>query len=379
MLGLALLGANDAQAEPSSGVGSAGARGARWQKSTVNVNVEHSVNLLGDRAFDGLVGAVSAWQAVPAELPTIVVTPAPEDEEDEIGFRRGGNNKNTVRYSPQGDPLANGALAITVITFDANAREILDADIILNGEHRFAIFEDGADREQMQGAVYDLQNVLTHELGHLLGLGEDYEDERATMYAYSQPGETIKRDLEPIDVDSVTQLYLEPFGEPSSGGCGGATIAAKSSETWLFGAFGLLAVVAVMRRRSARAVASGVSAFGALAIVLTTSSPLPPVDGLLAADTTLSAATPSVVTRAASRWDGNLIVTTLTLRPEGAATGADEITVDTLGGRVGDLVQQVGHVRPPRVGDVIALRFDAPGSGAEQRLFLKPGAGSTTR
>lgn len=363
----ALLGAGTARAE-QSGIGSAGARGARWQIGSVTVSVEPSVDELGEQAFEGLVRAVSAWQTSPAELPTLVVQRGPEDE---VGFRRGGRNKNTVRYSPDGDPLANGALAITVITFDAHAREILDADIILNGEHRFGIFDD--DPEHATQNVYDLQNVLTHELGHLLGLGEDYEDEAATMYAFSQPGETIKRDLEPVDVDSVVSLYIEPI-DNSSAGCGGATIAAQNSEAWLWTALGLLGVGAVMRRRSVRAAASGVSVLGALVIGMSTSSSLPSKGVLFAGDSVHDGlahnALPSVVTNAEARWDGGLIVTKLTLRTQPAEGQAPhELSVETLGGQVGDLIQQVGHVRPPSVGDALTLRFDDPSAAGGHRVL----------
>jgi hypothetical protein len=362
----ALLGAGTAHAE-QSGIGSAGARGARWQKGSVTVSVEPSVDELGEQAFEGLVRAVTAWQTSPAELPTLVVQRGPEDE---IGFRRGGRNKNTVRYSPDGDPLANGALAITVITFDAHAREILDADIILNGEHKFGTFDEDPEHETQN--VYDLQNVLTHELGHLLGLGEDYEDEYATMYAFSQPGETIKRDLEPVDVDSVVSLYIEPL-DSGSAGCGGATIAAQNSEAWLWTALGLLGVGAVMRRRSVRAAAAGVSVLGALVIGMSTSSSLPSKGVLFAGDTVHEGLAldvlPSVVTGAEARWEDGLIVTKLTLRTQPATGDAHELSVDTLGGRVGDLVQQVGHVRPPIVGDALTLRFDDPSAAGGQRVL----------
>jgi hypothetical protein len=372
-LSLSILTSSVASAD-ERGIGSAGARGARWQKGTVTVSVEPSLDELGTPAFEGLVHAVSAWQDAPAELPTLVVQRGPEDE---IGFRRGGKNKNTVRFSPNGDPLANGALAITVITFDAHAREILDADIILNGEHKFGFFPDGS--EQGKTNVYDLQNVLTHELGHLLGLGEDYEDEYATMYAFSQPGEIIKRDLETVDVDSVVQLYIEPFEPESAAGCGGATIAGQNNEAWLWTALGLFSVGALMRRRSARAAASALSVVGALVIGISGSSSLPSA-GLLASEPAalpgaLSQAnvTSAVVTGASSHWDGGLIVTQLSLKTEPASAGeaAHELTVETLGGQVGDLVQQVGHALPPGIGQMLWLRSDAPRTGA--RLLVPVG------
>ncbi|MET0413258.1 MAG: matrixin family metalloprotease, partial [Polyangiaceae bacterium] len=245
-----------------------------------------------------------------------------------------------------------------------------DADIILNGEHKFGIFDEDPEHETQN--VYDLQNVLTHELGHLLGLGEDYEDEYATMYAFSQPGETIKRDLEPVDVDSVVSLYIEPI-DNSSAGCGGATIAAQNSEAWLWTALGLLGVGAVMRRRSVRAAAAGVSVLGALVIGMSTSSSLPSKGVLFAGDTVHEGlalnALPSVVTGAEARWEDGLIVTKLTLRTQPATGAAQELSVETLGGQVGDLVQQVGHVRPPIVGDALTLRFDDPSAMGGHRVL----------
>jgi hypothetical protein len=48
-----LLGSEVALAE-QSGLGSAGARGARWQQGSVTVSVEDSVDLLGDAAFEAV-------------------------------------------------------------------------------------------------------------------------------------------------------------------------------------------------------------------------------------------------------------------------------------------------------------------------------------
>jgi hypothetical protein len=60
------------------------------------------------------------------------------------------------------------------------------------------------------------------------------------------------------------------------------------------------------------------------------------------------------VTDTESAWEGNLVVTTLTLQ-----SGAPHSTVKhlrTLGGQVGDVAQRVGHVLPPGVGQMVELR-----------------------
>ena len=119
--------------------------------------------------------------------------------------------------------------------------------MVLNGEHGFEFFDHDARDEGM--STYDLQNVLTHELGHLLGLGEDMTDVDATMYAFSQPGETGKRDLEVVDKDSIASLYDEEFDADVQGGCGGAAIAGYQGEAWVWAALGLGALGFAMRRR----------------------------------------------------------------------------------------------------------------------------------
>ena len=356
--------AANASAE-QSGLGSAGARGARWKQSSVSVSVEDSVDLLGGEgeAFEAVVKAATAWQNAPGILPTLVVQRGPNDP---IGYRRDGRNRNTVRFAPDGDPLANGALAITVITFDAHAKEILDADVVLNGEHGFSFFDHDARDEGM--TTYDLQNVLTHELGHLLGLGEDMTDVDATMYAFSQPGETGKRDLEVVDKDSIAALYNEEFDSDMQGGCGGAAIAGYEGEAWVWAALGLGALGFAMRRRATRNAALSSSALGALLVCVGASTSTPATGAgvaYLGADDSL----PMTVQSASSAWENGVIVTSLSLRGTGADHVEHDVTVKALGGQVGELIQVVGHALPPQVGDSLRIKL---GTTAGDAIWLAP-------
>lgn len=92
--------------------------------------------------------------------------------------------------------LVPGAVAQTVIHTDATGR-YRDADIHVNGvDFRFSL--DGAP------GTLDLRSILTHELGHALGLGHS-DDPRATMFA---TGSGLRwRSLEKDDVDGVCSLY----------------------------------------------------------------------------------------------------------------------------------------------------------------------------
>ena len=78
---------------------------------------------------------------------------------------------------------------------------IMDADIDLN----LVDFEWSTSGES--GRV-DLQNALTHELGHILGFAHS-DAQEATMFASAIPGETEKRDLYEDDIQGVREVY--PF------------------------------------------------------------------------------------------------------------------------------------------------------------------------
>lgn len=111
---------------------------------------------------------------------------------------------------------ANGALAITTTTYDPNSGRISDSDIELNTP-RFTF--TSVDSPPCVPPIFntncvasDVQNTLTHEVGHVLGLGHS-PDPNSTMSASAQPGETSKRSLDADSKQFVCDVY--PEGRPS--------------------------------------------------------------------------------------------------------------------------------------------------------------------
>lgn len=108
------------------------------------------------------------------------------------------DSNSTVFFHTDGWPseLQPGALAQTVLHVGPGGA-LRDADIHVNGhDHRFSA--DGRP-----GAI-DLRAVLTHEIGHVLGLGHS-SDRTATMFATSSG--LRWRSLEKDDQDGVCALY----------------------------------------------------------------------------------------------------------------------------------------------------------------------------
>ena len=127
-------------------------------------------------------------------------------------FRKSSTDRrNVVLYDPSGveigAPAGSGVIAITTINWDEQGR-VTDADITFNGrDFTFSVTEAFPG----PGPV-DLQDVMTHEVGHLIGLDHTPlvgpTSIRPTMNPFAsqdQPG--MARTLEPDDVAGATALY----------------------------------------------------------------------------------------------------------------------------------------------------------------------------
>jgi hypothetical protein len=189
------------------------------------------------------------------------------------------------------------------------------------------------------------------------------------MYAFSQPGETGKRDLEVVDKDSIAALYDEEFDAELQGGCGGAAIAGYEGEAWVWAALGLGALGFAMRRRARSERVASIAALGALVLGVGASGSLPfdMSEGL--AFTSGDGSLAMTVQSAESSWEDGVIVTRLSLRGTDAG-GTHDVTVKALGGQVGDLVQVVGHALPPQVGDSLRIRLGASTGG--EAIWVAP-------
>jgi hypothetical protein len=172
------------------------------------------------------------------------------------------------------------ALAITSVFVDKNTGEIKDGDIEVNA-HGF-IWADLDINPSPDNQ--DLQNALTHEMGHLIGLDHtcyiaasgapdpldnngnpvpdcdaaDATVRATTMFASAIPGDTQKRTLAPDDIQAVCDIYpiaddpkLCPAedGPPASCRCGVGG-RAPGAAAMVVAAAGL--VIALGRRRRAR-------------------------------------------------------------------------------------------------------------------------------
>lgn len=108
------------------------------------------------------------------------------------------DGKNTLGF---GFYPSNSIVALTSVWVSQEG-EILEADTLFNTA---LMFGDAA----INPNVLDLQSIATHELGHVIGLGDIYSSSctAVTMYGVSFFGDINKRTLERADIRGIRKLY----------------------------------------------------------------------------------------------------------------------------------------------------------------------------
>jgi hypothetical protein len=173
---------------------------------------------------------------------------------------------NVIMFRDDGWPYQGSldAFALTTVTFNRDTGEIIDADIEINSSD-FDIAVDGSGT--------DLQSVLTHEVGHFLGMAHAASaNQTATMRSMWDGQGTDLRTLTDDDEAGICDAYppntkaprdctpLNGFASechvPADRPQGGCTVASArsfggSAPNPLFSSGGMF-VVWALRRRAAR-------------------------------------------------------------------------------------------------------------------------------
>jgi hypothetical protein len=229
-------------------------------------------------SLDAVSASFAAWPAGGGATCTDLTLPGDVTEATSVGYDPHGVNDNLVVFrhgacsllDPASPCFADGTcanlhgcwddaspsdraiLALTTVSYSTHDGAILDVDIELNDWDGLSAGTGFDDRPihgwyltcsgagplctsygQVGCQFLDLQEVLTHEVGHFIGLAH-VDTPGAAMYPGRVPGETSGRTPSADDLAGVCAIYPTGRASPTCAvhrtgcGCGGGPAAATS-------------------------------------------------------------------------------------------------------------------------------------------------------
>jgi len=177
-------------------------RNLRWFRGCIGYAVQTDASVQVDRATtrSALRAAFDAWEAARCAdgTPSIHAEDLKPVECDTVEYNENAGNVNLIVFRDLvwSHPDTPDHIALTTVTFDIETGEILDADIEINTAQHDLITPTAAGE-------FELLAVLTHEVGHFLGIAHSPLSD-ATMFAsYSSDLAT----LAPDDEQAICSIY----------------------------------------------------------------------------------------------------------------------------------------------------------------------------
>jgi hypothetical protein len=190
-----------------------------WQSSCVTFAVQEDGSLRNEvslqRFEQEVFEAFERWLTADCgggESPLLEVQNIGPVSCNKVEYNQRDGNANIFMFRDAEWPYTGGedALGLSTIRFDPDSGHIYDVDIEINGTDTPITVGD-----PVQGA--DLASILTHEVGHFLGLSHSRWP-GATMRPGYSPGDDSLRTLSPDDVDGICDA-LSPDREPYTNSC----------------------------------------------------------------------------------------------------------------------------------------------------------------
>lgn len=209
--------------------------------------------------FDAIRRSFQSWQNVLADCGNFNLLEGPQVSDRVVGFNEERNavNHNVVLFrdqrcadvAPLDDPCwakktcqnlydcwagfyGDRAIGVTTTSFDEVTGIIYDADIELNAASFLFTTVDSpactsSTGPQSSCVAFDVENTVTHEVGHLMGLAHT-SLAQSTMLDNAPMGETSKRTLDSGTSSFVCQVY--PKGAASKN-CSGSPLPSPATSS----------------------------------------------------------------------------------------------------------------------------------------------------
>jgi len=165
----------------------------RWASTPVTVrvyNVGNSTIADSDGGVTAVVGAIRAWGIISSSSTSSAAVR--------------GSAPATIMLNSNGGLCTSTCLAATLTGYyisQAGDDRIYDADVYTNTSQPLS-----SSREASCSGEYDIDSIMTHEVGHVIGIGHSNVP-GATMYPSISACNTAPRTLASDDVAAKNDLY----------------------------------------------------------------------------------------------------------------------------------------------------------------------------
>ena len=165
----------------------------RWSTTPISVRTYYRGNATitdGDGGVTAVVGAIRAWGIISSSSTTSAAVR--------------GSAPATIMLNSNGGLCSGNCLAATLTGYYVSQTgddRIYDADVYTNTAIQFY-----SSRESGCSSEYDIDGVMVHEVGHVIGLGHS-SVAGATMYPSVSACNTSPRSLASDDIAGRDDLY----------------------------------------------------------------------------------------------------------------------------------------------------------------------------
>ena len=167
--------------------------GVKWTEFPVT----YSVDVTDTAAKQAVVNAFNTWDA--EQHPNLQFF---------AGAASGTTPKVTVYWASIDGP--GGTLAVTTVWYYVVTKAIVKATVKFDADDGWGVLSGTYCYGKGTGTLFDIQDVATHEIGHVVGLGHPASSSvnvPLTMFAYATQGETYKTTLASGDKKGIAAVY----------------------------------------------------------------------------------------------------------------------------------------------------------------------------